>query len=282
MIDSKYMSLENLHPFSGQHAIESAAFALDFSSELDVGEVGILRTAAKQLLADFPVVADKQLATLNFQVVPGGASTSSSGVEVGGFTISRTAFIPTEPQLRYIDVSRTGIVVVVKDYTRWDKFKSDVDRYLSVLLAGVDSQKAVSSIGLQFNDIFLWKADPEDLKLDEVFSPNNPYIVPNSFSLPLLWHSHHGYLINGAEPVQHQQLDNVNVSRVASNDIHQIQILTSHRVTLEKPLFKSWSAHKAVFFEFQEKLHNQNKLILSRLLTADAQLKINLNGFKKL
>lgn len=276
------MSLENLHPFSGQHAIESAAFALEFSSDLDVGEVGALRTAAAQLLSDFPVIAEKQVATLNFQVAPGGAATSSSsGVEAGGFTLGRTSFNPTEPQVRFIDVSRNGIVVVVRDYTRWDKFKADVDRYLSILLAPVDGQKAVSSLGLQFNDIFLWKADPQDLKIDEIFSRNNPFIASNSFSSSMLWHSHHGYLISNTEPVQHKQLDNINVSRAASNELHQIQVLTSHRVTLDKPLFKSWSAHKATFFEFQEKLHSQNKLILSQLLTPAVQSKINLNGSKE-
>ena len=275
------MSLENLHPFSSQHAIESAAFALEFSSELDVGQISALRSAAALLSSDFPVVQDKRVTTVNFQVAPEGAPTSSSQIEGGGFTMGRTAFNPIEPPTRFIDVSLNGVVVVVKDYTRWEKFKSDVDRYLSVLLAPIDAQKAVGSLGLQFNDIFLWKADPEDLKIEEVFASANPYLVPNSFSSSMQWHSHHGYLLDSAEPIQHRQLDNINVSRVASNGSDQIQILTSHRVTLDKPLFKYWTAHKATLFEFQEKLHNQNKLILSKLLTPAAQLKINLSGFKE-
>ena len=276
------MSLDQLRPFSGQHAIESAAFALDFSGELDVGELLALRTAANQLVGDFSIVADKQVATVSFQVGTGEASTSSPSFEAGGFTMQRLALVPTERPLRFIDISRNSVVVVINDYTRWDKFKADVDRYLTVLLAPVDSQKAVASVGLQFNDIFLWKADPADLKLDEVFSANNPYIAPNALLAPLLWHSHHGYLVNYSEPVQHQQLDNINVSRVAANEEHQLQILTSHRVTLEKPLYKSWSTNKPVFFDIQEKLHSKNKAILAALLTPEAQLKINLNGSKEL
>ena len=276
------MSLDQLRPFSGQHAIESAAFALDFSGELDVGELLALRNAANQLVGDFSIMADKQVATVSFQVGPGEASTSSPSFETGGFTMQRPALVPTERPLRFIDISRNSVVVVINDYTRWDKFKADVDRYLSVLLAPIDSQKAVASVGLQFNDIFLWKADPADLKLDEVFSANNPYIVPNALLAPLLWHSHHGYLVSNPDPVQHQQLDNINVSRVAANEEHQLQILTSHRVTLEKPLYKSWSTNKPVFFDIQEKLHSKNKAILAALLTPEAQLKINLNGSKEL
>lgn len=275
------MSLDQLHPFAGQHAIESAAFALDFIGELDIAEVLALRNAANQLVGDFPVVAEKQVATLNFQVGAGSASASSPSIEVGGFTMQRPALLLTERPLRLIDISRSGVVVVINDYTRWDKFKADVDRYLTVLLAPIDNQKAVAGIGLQFNDIFLWRADPSDLKLNEVFSANNPYIAPNVLEAPLLWHSHHGYLVSDSEPVQNQQLDNINVSRVVVNEEHRLQILTSHRVTFEKPL-ESWSTNKTLFFNIQEKLHNKNKAILRALLTPDAQLKINLNGPKEM
>ena len=275
------MSLDNLHPFSSQHAIESAAFALEFSSELDVGELTALRLAAANLSSDFPVTLDKRVTTVNFQVAPDSASASASEAQAGGFTMNRVAPSLPESPIRFIDVGLNGIVVVVKDYTRWDKFKSDIDRYLSALLAPIDSQKAVSSLGIQFNDIFLWKADPEELELSKVFSLDNPYIARNSFALPTSWHSHHGYLVSNTEPVQHLQLDNINVSRVVSNGTDQIQILTSHRVTLEKPLFKGWSAQKAILTTFQDKLHEQNKVILNNLLSPAAQLKINLNGLKE-
>lgn len=275
------MSLDHLHPFAGQHAIQSAVFALDFASELDVSEVEALRAAASELASDFPVVSDQQLRTISLQVGSGEASAPSKNVEVGGFIMERPALVPGEPQGRLIIVKRNGIIVVINNYTRWDKFKADIDRYLSILLPPVDGQKAVSGVGLQFNDIFLWKADPVDLKLDEVFVVNNPYIPPNVFSSPLLWHSHHGYLMSSKEPVEHQQLDNINVSRVAANEEHQLQILTSHRVTLEKPLYKSWSDNKSILLTIQENLHNKNKFILSALLTPAAQQKINLNGSKE-
>ena len=275
------MSLDHLHPFAGQHAIQSAAFGLDFASELDVGEVIALRVAAAQLAGDFPVLREQQRTTFSVQVGSAEATPPSTNVEAGGFIMERPALIPSEPKSRFVIVNRTGIIVVINDYTRWDKFKADIDRYLSVLLTPIDSQKAITGVGLQFNDIFLWKTDPVDLKLDEVFVVNNPYLVPNVFSSPLLWHSHHGYLLSNKEPVQHQQLDNINVSRVAANEEHQLQILTSHQVTLEKPLYKSWSDNKPSLLAIQENLHNKNKDILSALLTPAAQQKINLNGPKE-
>lgn len=272
------MSLDHLYPFAGQHAIQSAVFGLDFSSELEVSEVATLRAAASQLIAEFANINDQHRTTLNLQAGPGAAAAPSTTVEVGGFILERPSLVSTEPSTRLIIVNRTGIIIVINDYTRWDRFKSDVDRYLSALFVPMDNQKAISSIGLQFNDIFLWKADPVDLNLSEIFAANNVYLAPNALMSPLLWHSHHGYLKNETVPVKHQQLDNINVSRVAANEEHQIQILTSHRVTLEKPLYKSWSMSKNILFELQENLHSKNKEILGALLTPEAQLKINLSG----
>ena len=49
------MSLDHLHPFAGQHAIQSAVFALDFANELDIGEISAVRTEATKLVGDFPL-----------------------------------------------------------------------------------------------------------------------------------------------------------------------------------------------------------------------------------
>lgn len=276
------MNLDHLYPFAGQHAIQSAVFGLDFASELDVGEVGALRLAANALVGDFPVVKDQALTTFSVEVVSGEAPTSSANSEVGGFVMEKPVIASGDSNNRFIIVSRTGIIVVINDYTRWDKFKDDVNRYLSMLLLPIDEKKAVASFGLQFNDIFLWKADPVDLNVGDIFSANNPYIAQNSLAQSSLWHSHHGYLVENLKPVPYQQLDNINISRVAVSEAHQIQILTSHRVTLGKPLYKSWSVNKEIFFEIQECLHAKNKEILNAMLTPEVQLKINLNVPKEM
>lgn len=272
------MSLDHLYPYAGQHAIQSAVFALDFANELDLGEISGIRAEAAKLTADFPQQSEVQRATFTLQVGPAEGHPSSSNVEPDGFQMVRPAQIGGQLNSRAMIVNRTGVVVVVNDYTRWDKFKFDVDRYLSVLLTHVDGQKAVASLGLQFNDIFLWKADPADLELKEVFEAGNRYLAPNVFESRLPWHSHHGYIENNINPVEYQQLDNVNVSRVAANAEHQLQILTSHRATLEKPLYKFWSDNKATLFAIQDSLHTRNKAILAELLTREAQNKISLSG----
>ncbi|MDD2892894.1 MAG: TIGR04255 family protein [Halothiobacillaceae bacterium] len=279
------MSLDQLHPFAGQHAVQSAAFAVDFSTELDVGEVGLLRAAAAGLRADFPEIADNHLTTLRFQVGSGQQDlpvSPAAKYDVGGFVIQRPAdgVDPVAP-VRQIVVSRKNVVIVINNYTRWAKFKTDIERYLNVLLNPVNAQKGVSSVGIQFSDAFVWRADPDELNLAEVFSTNTQYLVPSVFKKgATLWHSHHGYLVEQADPVVYQQLDNINVSRNLVAGAQQLQILTSHKATFAKPLYKILNSNKDKVSKIMDFLHSTNKGILADLLTDEVQTKISLNTQK--
>lgn len=279
------MSLDNLQPFAGQHAIQSAAFALDFSSELDIGEISRLRAVAMQLKAEFPNIAEQHRTMVQLGVgQEGKVAVPTTTMDAGGFVMERRApsFLPaTSPPLRSIIVSRENVVVVINDYTRWDKFKSDAERYLSTLLGTINAQKAVASIGLQISDVFLWKSDPADLDLGKVLSKDSPYLTPNVFSKDIqLWHSHHGYLKDETEPSPHQQLTNINVARAVVIGSQQIQILTSHKANFPRPLYKFLDANREKISSVLDALHAKNKRILQSLLSPALQEKINLNSPK--
>ena len=278
------MSLANLQPFAGQHAIQSAALALDFSSELDIGEVGRLRAAADLMKAEFPNIADQQRAMVQMAVGVGQSGLPTTTMDAGGFVMERRppSLLPSAiPPQRSIIVNRESVIIVINDYTRWDKFKSDAERYLSSLLSSVNAQKAVASIGLQINDVFLWKADPADLDLAEVFAAKTPYLTPNVFSKDmLLWHSHHGYLKDEKSPAEHKQLTNINVARADVNGSQQLQILTSHKAIFARPLYKFLDANREKIASVLDCLHLENKRILGELLSTALQEKISLNKSK--
>lgn len=273
------MSLDHLYPFAGQHAIQSATFALDFSTELDVAEISRLRAAAVALKNDFPNLTDQHRTTFSFHPNQQDQSPSpATAVDIGGFSMERPSSTVGNQPLRLIGVSRENIVVIIQDYTRWDKFKSDVERYLSVLLQSINAQKGISGIGLQISDMFVWKADPLDLDLAEVFSSKTRYLVPNVFSPGTNpWHSHHGYLTDHTPARSFQQLDNVNVSKNLVSGETQLQVLTSHKVTFLRPLYKILDANRTRISEILDTLHGTNKSILSDLLTPEVQSMINLN-----
>lgn len=64
------MSLDHLHPFAGQHAIQSAVLALDFANELDTGEISAIRAEATKLVGDIPLQNELQRTTFTMKVGP--------------------------------------------------------------------------------------------------------------------------------------------------------------------------------------------------------------------
>jgi uncharacterized protein (TIGR04255 family) len=275
-----------LQPFAGQHAIQSAAFSLEFAKEMDVAELQCLRVAAAELKNDFPKLTDQKLTTISFQIGSGEQDASipqTAAMDTGGFILDRPSSEQGQVQsLRLIVVSRKSITVVINDYTRWEKFRSDINSYLSILLKSINAQKGVLGISLQIADVFNWRSDPADLNVAEVFSKESKYLMSNVFEPDILfWHSHHGCLLQQALPVNFQQLDNININKTFSTGEHQFQILTSHKVTFQSPLYKFLDVNKEKVFSILDNLHVRNKEILKDVLMPKIQAKINLNGKRK-
>lgn len=280
------MSLEHLQPFAGEHAVQSAALALDFASELDVGEINRIRAAAEELKGDLPLFAEQRRTTVQVDAGAAGSVAPATKHDVGGFIMQKPSpgsLVPGSAQVsRSIVVARENLVIAVNDYTRWARFRADVERFLSVLLRPINAQKGVVSVGLQIADVFLWKSDPADLPLDEILNRESPFLAKHIFNPKLrLWHSHHGYLSDKTEPIRHSLLENINLSRNDASGAHHIQVITSHKVSFERPVFKVLDAAKERVFGIVDVLHANNKTILRSVLTEALQEKISLNGRKE-
>lgn len=273
------MSLDSLYPYAGDHAIQNAVFALDFGSTLTPAQLkDIQKAAVKAYGSELPDVQEQQTMALNFGLAQ-GAQQFKAAPQPSGFVMQRTGSFPTIAG-RSITVSPNNCFIVINDYTRWANVKADIDRYLDAILQAVSRHHiAITAIGLQYTDVFNWKADPSELVLTEVFEKGTPFLVPNVLqsTAPVCWHSHHGYFLESNDPVAYSQLDNINVSRVEVTGSHSIQILTSHKAQLTSPLWKVGKEHRHVISDIQEKLHGSNKTILRALFTEQLRSKIKLD-----
>lgn len=273
------MSLESLYPYAGDHAIQNAVFALDFDGSLSESQLKDVKKAAQKAYgSEFPDIQDQKTVAFNFGLGQGGQQVKAVS-QSGGFTMQRILGFPGVPS-RVITVNPDSCIIVINDYTRWAAIKSDIDRYFDVILHSVGKHSiAINSIGLQYTDVFNWKADPKELSLSEVFAAGNPYLVPHVLgqNAPMLWHSHHGYFLDCNEPVPYKQLDNINVSRVDAMGSHSLQVLTSHKAQLNSPMWKINKENRPKISEIQEKLHYSNKQILRALFTEELSRKIKLD-----
>lgn len=275
------MSIEHLYPFAGNHAIQNAAFAIEWSDELTISELLAISLAiGTELKTDFPKVTPQHTQKISFTVdasAPGGSSNYFPNPELSSYSFEKPSQFGNAQSARSMILSKSNLIVLINDYSRWDNVWADVKRYISIVLPKLPN-KPIQNIGLQYSDVFTWKDDPKSFNSALVFRENSPYIVPNVHNASGLWHCHHGYLVDRTDPVQHTCLDNVNVNLLDTSGVLSLQIVTSHRATFASPLWFKGENDLTTISDTMNILHNVNKNIMYNLLNEDVCKKINLKA----
>lgn len=266
------MSVEHLLPFAGDHAVQNAAIALEWQGELSDQTLLRIYSLAEKLKPSFDKVELQKLMMIN--LADTGPSKHTDGL--GGVQFQKMTSLGTAS--RQMIVSRGNCTFIVHDYSRWVTMLEDAIRCLQLIMPVILADKAINAIGLQYTDAFTWKEDPADLNMKDVFREDTGLVPAHALNLKHLWHNHHGYLENVTEPVPHVLTTNVNVTVQDVSGERMIQIITTHRATLEKPIRLSTSAYFDVVANIENHLHSRNKSLLSQLLSEDVSNKINLNA----
>lgn len=274
-----YMSVERLYPFAGDHAIQSAVVVAEWaepggSKPLSSDNLQHLQEAAEPELARLGLTRHEQLNVFEVQMVA-GQPTSPASPAFGGFKASRPTSSGDEK--RSVVLARENCIIQINDYTRWADAEPDIRAYFNVLLPSIGQFAPIRYLTLQFNDVFLWKAPPEELIMTEVFRKDTVWLPAHVFGLRNLWHSHHGYFSDRFEPCSFQQLDNVNVSRAVVDGIHSVQALVAHRASLVKPIWVTEPLCEGdAILSILSQFHNDNKRILAELFSGEVLRSINL------
>lgn len=256
----------SLFPYAGAHAVQSAAFALEWPVELSEVELSSIAGLHEKLRPSLPNSAPLQ--TMTFQVVAGQPGSPISAA--GGHSFSRPG--PAGPA-RLLEVQRNRVVGQVNDYTRWEPVWKEVRNWLS-LVGPIIGTRQITHVGLQYNDVFHWRGNPQSLDLKQVFAEGSPLLPSNVFKLQGLWHSHHGYFLERSEPVQHRLLENVNVSMLEELGQRSILISLVHKAAVAD--IWGWESMSKVIDGLMDDLHKRNKIMLGDLLSSEAAESIGL------
>jgi uncharacterized protein (TIGR04255 family) len=272
------MSIENLYPFAGPHAVQNAIFIVEWAEPLKAEVIqSFSKLAAKYKNLGLPHVQHQQNFEFKIDTNPGvaGPRASTQPATPSAVVFARSG-IPDQV-VRSVTLSRSHCMIAVPDYTRWDIVFEEVFKYISIALEELKGLRPISTIALQYNDVFSWKDDPSSLNLRDVFAPN-AYIPESVLQQNGLWHVHQGILADDHLPVVHRKLENVNVDMLNTAGELTIQIIGAHRAILGTPLWQAHLKNKAVLTEIFESLHIANKRMLMRLLTPAVCAKINLSS----
>lgn len=265
------MNFENLQPASGDHAVQSMHFVIEWGGALSSDSVLALgKLQAKFRNLGYMHMAPQNMMQINFA----GASTAAPSHGLAGYVFMQRP----QPEVgRQVSVTAEHCTIMFPDYTRWDSVFSSMKDVLKIVLDEVGSQRPVRSIGLQYIDAFLWNDDPAEFDLCEVLKPDF-VIPPHVFSQTGMWHLHHGYFDNFVDPLPHSVLQNVNVDMLDTMGGRVLQILGSHKANLEQLLWQPHMKNQAQFLAMVSHLHELNKTMLRALLTKKVCQRIKLDS----
>jgi len=273
------MDLNCLAPCSGAHAVQSAVFAIEWANPLPQDVLSQIRVAydkSQELKRQFPATPQEQR-SLSFLIDQAAGVASPQPVtstgECIGYKFTKHNGISAS---RTLQVTKDSCLYVVQDYTRWQSVVSQVlFAYSEISEFLVESP--ITSLGLQYTDVFHWRADPANLNLAEVFDAESGLVPTSALERKGLWHSHHGYLEDRSDPAKHSVLENLNVDIVDNGGQRSLAIITSHQARLAYPLYSKEELSSSLQ-SFYNSLHDQNKILLGKLLTSAVKSKINLQG----
>lgn len=268
------MSIENLHPYAGDHAVQNAIFVVEWAEPLKSEAI----IHASKLATKF---RNSGLGEINLQntlaLKIGDPVNNVPHIQddngLGAVIFSKKT--PMGEAIRSVTISRENCMIVISDYSNWDSVFADVQQYLKLALEDIAPLRPINVIGLQYNDSFSWKDDPSELNLREIFN-ENAYIPKYTFSQTGLWHVHTGYMEALTQPIEHTRLENINVNLADLNGERTIQIVGSSRAQLKSPLWQAHLKNKQQMINMFDVLHALNKQTLKKLLTIDLCRKIKL------
>jgi len=272
------MNIDKLFPVAGNHAVQNAAFIIEWIEPLSADVLlAAMKLTTKFKNLDLPYYAPQNSIEVKLDGLSDsvGESVSHGKAKMSGVIFSRD---PVYPGLmsRQVTLSKQNCIVLVPDYTGWETVFSEVQKYLKVLLSEVGTLRPISNIGLQYTNLFQWKDDPDELDFNKVFLDD--YFIPkHALNQKGLWHVHHGYIEEQKNPVPYSVLENINVDIGGAPGERAIQIIASHRATMNDPIWKSHAANQDKIFEIFDNLHTSNKVMLQKLFTAEVSAKIGLN-----
>lgn len=250
----------SLYPFAGAHAVQSAAFAFEWPQPLSEKEFADVLDLHEKLKASLPSVTQNKALMIE---IAGGSPVSTQGT--GSIVFTRPALGGTGAPSRILEISRDKCVGQINEYTRWDSVWKEVLGWFEIVAPVLVKAHPVRNIGLQYNDVFYWRASPESLDLRQVFRTDSPYLPPHVFELSDLWHSHHGYFV---QLEKHRLLENINVNLLDELGQRSVLISTVHKAEFASLIFNAEDLLSTVSNLIPD-LHKRNKDVLGKLLTKE-------------
>jgi len=145
------------------------------------------------------------------------------------------ALQPNGQQAWALVAQKNFLAVSCYTYTRWNDIWRKARELLTPFAPILAKERGISATWLQYVDQFRVTGARDQFQAHHLLREGSRFVPAHVFELDGLWHSHHGFFQQLAEPTAHRRLNNVNVDVVNANEELLIQITTAHRALLDSP-----------------------------------------------
>lgn len=169
------------------------------------------------------------------------------------------------------------LLVSCNVYTRWSEVFPEAVQLLRWGLEAISPVGiGVVAYGLQYQDEFIWPDDPSSMDSTLLFADETDFMPRHFLGKKGMWHNYSGWFDEAVTPVPGVRLVNMNVAFIQreSNGIANgiAQLVVSHKGIYKD--HKDAPSDPSLLFDA---LHNEHKVLLSKLLTEQIKQKIKLD-----
>lgn len=266
-------------PIAGPHAIKTVSFGLEWQEPLQEDLLILLRALHVKVRSQLPRLTQHEEIGLRIIVSPAPpVQEAPPRPQLAGVTFD--ALQPNGDPAWSLVIQRNFLAVNCHLYTRWKDIWATARGLLLPFVPVLARECGIAVIGLQYVDQFRAVGPAEQFRAGQVLREGSRFLPPGVFELDDLWHSHHGFFQNLAEPSAHRRLNTIDVDVVGADHERLIQITTAHRALLDQP-----ATDGAALLDHDDggelhhhmvDLHLANKRLLRQLLNDTLCEQINL------
>lgn len=267
-------------PVNGAHAVVETVFFFEFAARI-LSDKAIREDLAVAYADVLARVEEAGSVELSFDV----GTQQANQREVVTFTFlngSDNEVEAPEWALRITDGMQVSIHCTA--YTRWDAVSSQAFRFLDLLARHSQSGLELKSLGFKVVDQFRYDPAEGSYDLRLLCDPGSSYLTRKNFESNDRWHTNSGWFWK--HPNGRQILNHLNVNSSAVSMQHkapQTYVTIDHVQVLRREedadaLLPQFDADQFsnVVRDFFGPLHEQNKLVVSDLLTEEACRRLSL------
>lgn len=261
--------LEKLVPFSGNHSIKEAVISIFLLNDIIKPERFQKLIQDKSFQENFKKFEPLENFQLQIKNVSGASSINYNTLKNTGFRFS--GFDNTGKTVKVFqgnnEENRRFMSYHDLNYSNWKNFNDDYLKIINLLISDFNEPFLIESFSLHYIDVFNWNAEINEFPKEEIFNKNGRILPLKFFESKF----NTTFLLTIEQVIEDVSFfDRIQI-KIENKILPEITIShnISHKLINEEEL--SSLINKPKFYNTLSLAHNNNKKVLSEILTRQVQ-----------